>query len=126
MSGIHQLHMPRQLNPLAMTYSTHSASKYTIIFQLGTSTHIAQDLKAMPHLVNVQQGVISSKKAGGKFFSSCTNMIGISFFILSNTSLSKVLLHNCLKNVPNCAISLYISLSKNPLIAACNILCKRM
>jgi hypothetical protein len=88
MPGIHQLHMPQQLNPLVVTYSTHSTSKYTIDFQLGTSTHIAQDLGAMPPLVNVHQGVSSHQRMSGEFFfSSLTNIIGISFFILANTIL---------------------------------------
>jgi hypothetical protein len=56
------------LNPLAMTYSAYSASKYTIIFQLGTFTHIAQELRAMPHLVNVQQGVSSHQRKPGENF----------------------------------------------------------
>jgi hypothetical protein len=29
------------IEPSIVTYSAHSASKYTIVFQLGTSTHIA-------------------------------------------------------------------------------------
>ena len=51
MSGIHQQYMPRQLNLLIVPYSSHSSSKYTTVSQLGTSTHIAQDLGAMPHQV---------------------------------------------------------------------------
>jgi hypothetical protein len=69
MSGINQLHMPQQLNPLAVTYSANRASKYTIIFELGTTTHIAQHLRAMPHLVNVQQGVSSHQRKPKEIFS---------------------------------------------------------
>jgi hypothetical protein len=60
------------IEPLAMTYSAHSASKYTITFQLGTSTHITQDLGEMPRLVNVQKGVSSHQRKLGEIFSQAS------------------------------------------------------
>jgi hypothetical protein len=69
---------------------------------------------------------MTSKKAGGKIFSSFHRINGISPFSRFTTSIHRFLLHSSLKKVPSSAIASYTSFLTSPLRPVGIILCRSM